>query len=211
MPQLNALGVEIIKSYESCKLTPYRDPAGYWTVGWGHLVPVQTFSSSRECVDWLRDNGVEPDDTGESITVRGAHELLKVDLQKAVHGVMAAVSFDAESRLGDNRFSALVSLAYNIGNGAFAKSTLCRHVNAQRWDLAQDEFHKFRMAGGKVLQGLVRRRAVEAWLFGLAPSFQLAQTWAVEAGDPAAASTRQGVLDAPQNSVVVLLRPVPAA
>ena len=63
------------------------------------------------------------------------------------------------------QYDALVSFTYNAGAGALAKSTLLKKVNAKNWDAAALEFHKWCKSNGKVLAGLVRRRASEALLF----------------------------------------------
>ena len=65
-----------------------------------------------------------------------------------------------EAQLG-----AMTSLAYNIGIGAFGSSTLLRLFNAGQTDLAAAQFAVWRRAGGKVLQGLVNRRADERRVF----------------------------------------------
>ena len=62
-------------------------------------------------------------------------------------------------------FDALVSFVYNVGPGAFANSTLLRKLNQGNFEGAALEFHRWNKAGGKVLPGLVRRRASEALLF----------------------------------------------
>jgi lysozyme len=62
-------------------------------------------------------------------------------------------------------FDACVSLAYNIGEAAFGRSTLCSLLNLGRKREAADQFPLWNKAGGRVLQGLVRRRAAERSLF----------------------------------------------
>ena len=68
--------------------------------------------------------------------------------------------------IGQNQFDALVSLAYNIGVSAFAKSTVAKRVNANPNDpTIRDAFLLWSKAAGKVLAGLVRRRTAEADLY----------------------------------------------
>ena len=77
-----------------------------------------------------------------------------------------AVSRMVTSKLNDNQFGALVSFAYNIGTGALGRSTLLRMVNANPNDPAiRAEFLKWNRAGGRVLNGLTRRREAEANLY----------------------------------------------
>lgn len=58
-----------------------------------------------------------------------------------------------------------MSLAYNIGVSAFRGSTLLRLLNVSQYQAASDEFPRWNKAGGKVLPGLVKRRAAERALF----------------------------------------------
>jgi hypothetical protein len=68
-------------------------------------------------------------------------------------------------KLNQNQFDALVSFAYNCGEGNLAKSTLLKRVNAGDFEGAAQEFHKWNKGGGQVLRGLVRRRKAESDLF----------------------------------------------
>ena len=67
--------------------------------------------------------------------------------------------------ISDNQFSALVSFTFNVGAGALQRSTLRMKLNRGEYQNAAGEFPKWRMAGGRVLAGLVRRRAAERALF----------------------------------------------
>jgi len=90
-----------------------------------------------------------------------ADVLLKNDLnvfEKAV-GELVKV------KLSQSQFDALVSFAFNVGSGALKRSTLLRKLNAGNYVDAANEFHRWNKAKGKVLKGLSRRRASEAYLF----------------------------------------------
>ena len=67
--------------------------------------------------------------------------------------------------LTQNQFDALCDLIYNIGSGAFSKSTLLKKLNVKDYAGAASEFVKWNMAGGKVLPGLTKRREEEKKLF----------------------------------------------
>lgn len=67
--------------------------------------------------------------------------------------------------LTQNQFDALCDLVYNIGSGAFSKSTLLKKLNGKDYAGAASEFVKWNMAGGKVLSGLTKRREEEKKLF----------------------------------------------
>jgi lysozyme len=134
-------GIELIKHFEGCELTAYKCPADVWTVGYGHT-----------------GSDVLP---RMVITKEKANQLLARDVERFEHGVNLRAKVD----LNQGQFDALVSFAYNLGLGALERSTLLKLVNAGRFDAAAGEFGKWVKAGGKVLDGLVRRRKAEAHLF----------------------------------------------
>jgi lysozyme len=148
---LTAAGANLIKHFESCmkKVGPdqyraYRCPAGVLTVGWGsthhggHDIYSDTIWTLEQC-----NEAFAQDMEGFEDAVR---RLVKVELEPW-------------------QFDALVSFAYNCGEGNLQKSTLLKKVNAGDFEGAAVEFHKWNKANGKVLSGLTRRRASEALLF----------------------------------------------
>lgn len=134
------VAIDLIKRHESCRLTAYRDTGGVLTIGWGTTL------------------GVTP---GLTITQAQADEWFARDLEWFATGVQRLVKVPITS----NQFGALVSLAYNIGLGAFAKSTLLRWLNAGNYGHARDEFARWVNDGGQRLAGLVKRRAAEVELW----------------------------------------------
>ena len=90
-----------------------------------------------------------------------AESLLLDDLSMFAEGVERY----AKVSLTDNEFGALVSFSFNLGLGNLQKSTLLKKVNAGNMVGAAEEFLKWTKAGGKVLPGLVKRRAAERELF----------------------------------------------
>ena len=86
-------------------------------------------------------------------------------LRKEVRHVEKAIRRLIKAEMTENMFSAIGSLAYNIGTGNLQRSTLRIKINRGQYLDAADEFPKWRKAGGKVLRGLVRRRAAERALF----------------------------------------------
>ncbi|MCM5558475.1 lysozyme [Pleomorphomonas sp. JP5] len=138
------LAIEKIKQWEGLRLRSYQDSAGVWTIGYGHT------SDSAFRVGH-----------GLSITEAKATELLRHDLGEAEQAVDGAVKVP----LNDSQFGALVSFAFNVGNAAFLKSTLLRKLNAGAYEAVPSELAKWNKAGGKVVQGLVNRRAAEAGLW----------------------------------------------
>lgn len=141
--RISVYGLALIKQFEGCRLTAYKDPVGVLTIGYGHTGPDVT--------------------PGMTITQDQADELLRKDVarfEKAVAG-MAKVATESQ-------FDALVSFAYNLGEEALRRSTLLRKHNEGDYAGAQTEFARWVNAGGKKLNGLVRRRAEEAALYGRA-------------------------------------------
>lgn len=134
--------VDLIKRFESFSATPYLCPAGVWTIGYGHT------------------EGVTKD--SPAITEPEACELLLADLTSHyAPGVERLLKVPVSQR----QFDALVSFAYNVGVGALAESTLLKKLNAGFGDAAGREFLRWTKSKGRVLGGLVKRRAAEQALF----------------------------------------------
>jgi len=140
-------GIEMIKSFEGFRGTPYKCPAGIPTIGYG-----ATFYPNGKKVT-MNDAAI----TEEQATELLAHML--VSFEKYVD------SYCIDS-ITQNEFDALVSFAYNLGPANLKASTLLKKVNANPNDESiRLEFMKWVKAGGKTLKGLVRRREAEANLY----------------------------------------------
>lgn len=137
---INREGLELIKSFEGCKLTSYRCSANVLTIGYGSTGP-----------------HVKP---GMTITQAQADELLRSDLRRFEDYVAKAAP-----NATDNQFAAMVSLAFNIGEGALGRSTVLRKHLAGDHAGAAAAFGMWNKAGGRVLPGLTRRRNAEAALY----------------------------------------------
>lgn len=138
---MNKAGLELIKRHEGCKLEAYKCPAGVWTIGYGHTQNVMK---------------------GDRITQQLADDWLAQDLKKFEAAVLKRV----KTYINENQIAALTSFAYNVGVGAFEKSTLLKMVNVEaKESVIRGEFAKWTKAGGKELPGLVRRRKDEADLY----------------------------------------------
>lgn len=139
------IAAELIKDFEGCRLKAYPDPGSGgdpWTIGWGATGP-----GIRRGVVW---------------TQAQADGRLATDLVGYEAGVVKAL---AGSPATDNQRGALISMAYNIGTGALASSTLIKKHRAGDYAGAAAEFARWNKAGGKVLAGLTRRRAAEAAVY----------------------------------------------
>lgn len=143
--RVNQKGLALIKEFEGFRSKAYRCPAGVWTVGYGH-----TSAAGEPKVGPLT---VVTREEGEAI--------LRRDLGTFERAVAEAVRVTVTC----NQFSALVSFCYNVGPGAFRSSSVLKAVNAKQWNEVPRRLALWNKAGGKVLPGLVRRRAAEAALF----------------------------------------------
>lgn len=139
---INNAGIALIKKYEGLALKSYLCPAAKLTIGFGHVGP-----------------DVFP---GQQINEREAEQLLKGDLLRFEHGVEELLDGVPASF---NEFSAMVSLAYNIGLGNFRKSSVLRFHKAGKKTLAANAFLLWVKAKGKPLTGLIKRRNAERALY----------------------------------------------
>lgn len=133
-------GRDLIKKYEGLRLKAYKCPAGVWTVGYGHTRGVTSSTEiSQSMADLFLQDDIRP-------------------LERYINKL--GINF----RQG--QFDALVSFMFNLGEGNFNKSTLKKKILAggNDDDIAA-EFKKWNKAGGKVLDGLTKRREEEAELW----------------------------------------------
>jgi lysozyme len=94
-------------------------------------------------------------------TIAQAEVALKEDLADFSNRIKKYIKVP----LTANQFSACVSLSYNIGDGAFSRSSVLEYINAKDFANAAKSFALWNKGGDKVLPGLVKRRAEEASLF----------------------------------------------
>lgn len=140
-------GLELIKQFEGFESKAYKCPAGIWTIGYGATYYM---------------NGT-PVKEGDTITLEEAEHLLD-EMSEKKYGVY--VDKYVKSNINPYQRDALISFAYNIGNGNLQSSTLLKKVNANPNDITiKDEFLRWNKSGGKVLAGLTRRREAEADLY----------------------------------------------
>ncbi len=146
--KVNTAGLDLIKLSEGFMAKAYPDPGtggDPWTIGYGH--------TSLAGPPMVRK--------GDVITRPAAERVLATDVDKFSRGVAALI----RAKLNDNQFSAIVSFAYNVGLGNLRKSSVLAAVNAGRLDLVPPRLMTWTKAAGRVLPGLVRRRAAEGALF----------------------------------------------
>jgi len=136
---------ELIKKYEGYSGVAYLCPAKVPTIGWGST---------------MYDNG-EPVKIGDVISKARAEDLLNYEVRHFSDKINRL-----ELGLNQNQFDSIVSLVYNIGIHAFRKSTILRLIskNPNSLDIAV-QFGRWVYGGGKMLPGLVKRRADEMELY----------------------------------------------
>ena len=137
----------LIAKFEGLKLKAYQDSAGIWTIGYGTTINPET--------------GL-PIQQGDEITQKKALEWLKINTAATQTAVKKLVKVP----VNDRELAALTSLTYNIGTGAFSRSTLLRLLNsgAKRDDVA-NQFLRWNKVNGQVVKGLTKRRQLEKDLF----------------------------------------------
>ena len=138
MRKITQEGLDLIKRFEGFSPVVYICPAGYPTIGFGHLVRNHEEFSS--------------------IGYEEAEALLRIDVESAERAVLRLINVP----LTDGQFDALVSFTYNLGSGALQRSTLRRKVNRQAHAEVLEQLMRWVWAGGRKLKGLVRRRDTEA-------------------------------------------------
>ncbi len=131
--------LEMIKSFEGCRLQAYKCPAGVWTIGYGHTARVKQ---------------------GQVITQAQADAYLIADCQKFADYVDNPAYVPITYSLNENQRDALISFAYNCGAGSLR--TLCKGRTVVQIAEAILLYNK---AAGKVLAGLTKRRKAERELF----------------------------------------------
>lgn len=142
----SAAGIAFIEEFEGCDLVARLDTLArppVWTIGHGETGPYVV-----EGMHYTRQQAAD-----------GLARRLAAEFEP---GVMAAIG---GAPVTQAQFDAMVSLAWNIGVGGFAKSSVARLHRAGDYAGAADAFLKWNRAGGKLLEPLVRRREAERALY----------------------------------------------
>ncbi len=133
-------GLSLIKKFEGCELEAYKCAADVWTIGYGSTKGVKE---------------------GDTLTQEEADKLLLKDVEvfeKAVNDAVKVAMVQCQ-------FDALVSWTFNLGAGSLNSSTMLKKLNNREFDEVPSQIKRWNKAGGKVLQGLIRRREAEALLY----------------------------------------------
>ena len=133
-------GLSLIKKFEGCELEAYKCAAGVWTIGYGSTKGVKE---------------------GDSIIQEEADKLLLHEMEEYEGYINDMVNVNLEQ----NQFDAMVSWVFNLGPANLKASTLLKVLNAKDYEGVPAQIKRWNKAGGKVLQGLIRRREAESLLF----------------------------------------------
>ncbi|GHT97585.1 lysozyme [Betaproteobacteria bacterium] len=133
-------GFERVSKNDPGRAHPYICPAGFWTIGYGHLC----------------------DQHHPPITEAEVEAYLAADLQSALAATLRHCPVLATEPEG--QLAAIVDFTFNLGGGRLQTSTLRRRLNQRDWAAAATELRRWVYGGGKVLPGLVARRKAEVAL-----------------------------------------------
>lgn len=133
-------GIDLIKSFEGLRLNSYQDSVNVWTIGFGTT------------------RGIGP---GMTITNDQAEQMLMKDIARFEPEVERLVKVP----LNQHQWDALLSFVYNVGSMNLGTSTLLKLLNARDYAGAAEQLPRWNKAGGKVLNGLIKRRAAERRMF----------------------------------------------
>ncbi len=143
MRQISKNAIEHIKKFEGFSASPYICPAGYKTVGYGHVI-------------------VSGEEFSTYISKAYAEEILLNDLRKSIFSVLRLI----KTTLSDGEFDSLVSFTFNVGGAALQRSTLRRKINCQvsKHEVTK-ELMKWVYIKGRPSNGLIIRRKAEVNMF----------------------------------------------
>ena len=133
-------GLSLIKRFEGCELQAYKCAAGVWTIGYGSTKGVKE---------------------GDTISQEEADKLLLHEMEEYEGYINDMVTVDLEQ----NQFDAMVYWVFILGPANLKVSTLLKVLNAKDYEGVPAQIKRWNKAGGKVLQGLIRRREAESLLF----------------------------------------------
>jgi len=143
---ISATGVGLVARFEGFRPDWYRDAVGVWTIGFGTTEAVEGVSRAKIDAPISRKRG-------------------RTFLRRGLRAAEQCVHHIANVPLQQSQYDALVSWVYNVGCRAAEGSTLRRRLAERRYTGAADELLRWVWAGGKRLDGLVRRRKAERALF----------------------------------------------
>jgi lysozyme len=153
--RLSPAGVQLLRTLEGVESHAYRDVAGLWTIGVGHLL-----TDEEQADQAVQCDGVAVP-YGEGLSDTQIDALLCQDVRRFEDALADAITVP----LTQHQWDALVCWAYNCGVGAMRGSTLLRVLNAGDYDQVPAQLRRWNKAGGRVVRGLENRRERECALW----------------------------------------------
>lgn len=156
MMKMSAKGIKLLSEWEGFKNRKYKDSAGKWTIGVGHLITDEELRSGAVQV------GGRQVSINTSMSDEDVRALLAQDLVRFEKDVNATIKVE----LKQHQFDALVSFSFNVGTGAFSPEIgVVKSLNSGLYHDVPRQLRKWNKAGGKVVKGLVNRREKEIQLW----------------------------------------------
>ncbi|NJO61527.1 MAG: lysozyme [Richelia sp. RM2_1_2] len=148
-------GLELLTAWEGFKTRVYKDSAGLPTIGVGHLLTKSELSSGKVMIK------------GVSVKVHNGltHQQVVDLLEQDIVNYETTVNDVVTVKLNQKQFDALTSFCFNVGQRAFANSTLVKRLNAKAYNEVPAQLMRWTRAGGRVIKGLVNRRKNEIALW----------------------------------------------
>lgn len=151
--KMSDVGIDVLIELEGSIDHLYYDVAGYATIGVGHLLTKSEISSGKI----ILSNGYVIDFRYGNLTQEDITLLLKDDVVMYENAVNKYVKVN----ITQEHFDSLTSFTFNVGIGAFKRSTLLKVLNRKEYSKVPAQLARWKRAGGKVVKGLVYRRGVE--------------------------------------------------
>jgi len=148
MHQISPEGIAFLEEKEGFRGDAYYDVAGVLTIGYGHSTRAPSIEQY-------------PVYEGQHITEEEGEEILRADLKPTEAAVNSAVTRDITQK----QYDALVSFTFNVGTGAFKSSDVLSYTNAGNYQAAADELLQYVYAGGRLIDGLRKRREEERAMY----------------------------------------------
>jgi lysozyme len=148
-------GLDLLRKWEGQASHLYYDSAGFPTIGIGHLLTKSENTSGKIIINH------ETIQIRDGLSDKQCWELLIQDLEEAED----AVNLYVFAELNQNQFDALVSFTFNVGVGAFRKSTLLKLLNQLKYDQVPAQLRRWIRSGGQIINGLITRRENEIKLW----------------------------------------------
>lgn len=159
-------GIHLMHLFEGYRDKPYLCSANMWTIGWGHVLyqdQIKLPMVRKEGYNGAirKEYPLRPEDN----RVWSKDELVKIFKDDLVYFERGVLRLAPNLAGNQCKFDACVAFSFNVGLGNFQRSTIRQKINRKEWEEAAEAFMTWTKAGGKVLNGLVKRRSAEKALF----------------------------------------------